>query len=257
MIYLAFLLMIVGCLAAVAYLFLPFFWFFIGAFGVMLGCIPTLMIIYLIAPRIFYYKVRIFEDRDEGAYVEHDFRARKVKGKDEYEYLETPTGTRFKFSDLKYFFSGIQGQLFGDLYRGAGAGKESQLFPIEFELSKKEKSRFRKKIIPMDQRAWFSNNRVLGYIKEATKIPIDVKLQALQMMATLGIVMIIAVVMILGPTWYEESLDLIRQEASKKLQLYDQVLKQMEEHKPILCQYEIVNPATPATPGKQPEAPPG
>lgn len=247
----------VGGFAALAFMFIPFLYFLIGGFGVMIGVGPTLILIYLVGPRMYYYKIRFYEDRGgRGAYVEKDFRARLVKGKDEQEYLETPLGERFRFTELKYFQSGCKGQLFGDLFRGQGTGKESQVFPVRMEISKKDKDEIRKKVIPVDQRAWFSNNRVLGYIKEATKIPLDMKLQMITTFSFISAVLMIAIVLIFYPMFLEETTTVLRADAAGKAAMYKQLLDSLEASQPIVCQYDIINPVPPTPPEPPPESPP-
>lgn len=254
MIHIIMLMVIVGIGATMAFMVTPLNIFIIGAFGVIIGVLPTILIFKAIAPRMYYYRFRLYEDREDGVYIEKDVSARKVKGKDQYEYLETPTGQRYRFPGLEFFHSGAGGMLYGDTFRAAGSGKESQLFPIKLDITNKKE--IRKKIIPVGQRVWFSDNRVLGYIKEATKMPTDMKLQMIQMVSIMAIVVMVAVVMIFAPTWYEESLDLARSEASNRLQVWDQLLTKIDNSEPILCNYEVTNPE-PITPPPILEPPPG
>lgn len=236
-------IMIIAAFGILGFMYLPMLYFLIGGFGVMIGVGPTLIIIYIMAPRMYYYKFRLFEDRAAGAYVEKDVRARRITAKDGYEYLETPSGDRFRFHDLEGFFSGTKGQLFGDFFRVAGQGKESQIHPIQFDLENVNEAR--KKIIPVDQRAWFSNNRVIGAIKEATKIPTDVKLQMLTTFGFIGAVLLIAIVLIFYPMFLEETTAQLRADAAGKIAIYNSLLKSLDEHKPVLCQYELIVPETP------------
>ncbi len=239
--YMIMLVAVVVCIGIAAYNFIPTWPFFIvGLFGVIIGVGPTLIIIYLMAPRMFYYRFRLYEDRENGTYVEKDVRARKIKGKDNYEYFETPDGQRFRATDIKHFVSGFKGQIFGDLFRSAGSGKESQVHPIKFDLS--NKNEIRKKTIPVEQRAWFSNERIIGSIKEVTKIPIDTKMQAVQVMGVIGVVMMLTVVMIFGPTWYEETTEIQKQNAAEKVAAWNQVLERIDRSQPIMCKYEVEVP---------------
>lgn len=281
------LVMIAGWLGAMAFLFIPnFLWFLIGLFGFMLGIGPVLIITKLMAPRMYYYRFRIFEDRGSGAYVEKDLRGRKVTGKDNHEYLETPTGQRFRFSELKHFMAGTGGQLFGDFFRTAGQNNESQLSPMALQGKEKEVAEGKKKgkdkhestglpipidlsniadirlkTIPVDHRAWFSDNRVLGYIKEATKLPMDAKMQVLQTMTFVGAVLMVAIILLFYPTYVEEMTAYLNKDASQKAAVYQQLLDTINDNQPILCQYEITQPVPVPAPEPEPvpppEAPPG
>lgn len=243
-------------IGAMVWLFVPFLYFLIGLMGFMLGVGPVIMIIKLMAPRMYYYRARIYEDRSDGVYVEKDIRGRKVKGKDGHTYLETPSGEKFRFSSLEYFVSGTGGQLFGDFFRTEGTGKDSQLFPVKLNMEEKHIYDVRKNTIPVDQRAWFSDNRVLGYIKEATKVPLDTKMQVLQTMSFIGAVLMVAVIMLFYPTYLEEMGAYLQKDASQKAAAYQQLLDTINENQPIICNYEVSQPVV-QQPQTSQTSPPG
>jgi len=239
MIFIFLLLVIVGSGLTVSFLFMPANIFILCGLGIAIGSMSMFMITSLFGPRIFYYRLRLYEDREgDGVYVEHDVRARKIKGKDGYDYLETPTGQRYRFPGLKYFHSGEKGQLFGDVFRGAGTGKESQLFPII--VNAKNKHEIEKKIIPVEQRAWFSDTRVLGYIKEATKMPMDTKMQLLNTAVSLGVVMLIAVTLLFYPMYAQEMEEISKQKMAALASQHEELAK-IYDNQPIVCQYEVVS----------------
>ena len=194
-----------------------------GAAGATITICCILVIQKKIYPSIFKVVVRVYAERYGGMTIIEQTRGKIVKDKKGYEYLETPSGKRYKMVDRKYIMKGndpyvdifdtkIQ-QFPITLNYESVNGTETLKFknkdevdtffsqvgsncPVTFDTDNLEE--VHKQIISENQRAWFAD-QVIPNIKEITKPPMNDKIQIAAIISLMSVVIVFVMGMALGP----------------------------------------------------------
>jgi len=207
-----------------------------------------------IASVMYPIKVRGYGERYDSLAVTSDTRARVVKDKKGYEWLELINGKRFKMPNRKYMMKGKD--IFVDLF-----DTKEQQFPITLvfkENDEKESKQINnerelfefvrkrpivldrkniedvyKKIIPEEQRVFFAD-KVIPTITEATKPPTNQWMQIIPIISVVTLCAILIVGMLFVPEYWMKSEEYGRKFMSA-LAEKEEALKEFVATSPIVC----------------------
>ena len=166
-----------------------------GAGAVIMAC-SFLVIQKKIYPSIFKVVVRVYAERYGGMTVIEQTRAKIVKDKKGYEYLETVGGKRYKMVNRKYVMKGNDPYV--DIF-----DTKIQQFPVSVDMKNLEE--VHKEIISENQRAWFAD-QVIPNIKEITKPPkTNDLIQIAAAVSLMAVVIIFVMSMAMGPDFLQKT----------------------------------------------------
>jgi len=186
--------------------------------------------------------VRAYGERYDSLAVTDNTRARVVKDKKGYEWLETIRGKRFKMPGREYMVKG--NCVFVDLF-----DTKEQQFPITIKMD--NMAEIHKKIIPEEQRTFFAD-KVIPSIKEATKPPIDKWMQLVPIISVVTLCFILITGMLFVPEYWIKS-EQYSQKFFSALEDKENQLKLFVSESPIVCNC----PGSGKGEIEKPEPPPG
>lgn len=193
-----------------------------------------------IAAIMYPIRLRGYGERYDSLAVTSDTRARVVKDKKGYEWLELINGKRFKMPARKYMMKGK------DVYVDVFDTKEQQ-FPITIDKSNLKE--VHKKIIPEEQRVFFAD-KVIPTITEATKPPTNQWMQIIPIISVVTLCAILIVGMLFVPEYWMKSQE-YGQRFMSALAMKEQQLQEYVATGPLICQCGDGGKAV------KPEPPPG
>lgn len=212
---------------------------FAGSGGVVVLCFVVAWEVKL-KKTMYPVRVRGYGERYDSLAVTDDTRAKVIKDKKGYEWLETISGKRFKMPGRKYIMKG------NDMHVDLFDTKEQQ-FPITID--KVNLTDVHKKIIPEDQRVFFAD-KVIPSIEEATKPPVNQWAQLIPIISVVTLCALMIVAMLFVPEYWAKS-----DEYSKKfMAALNQKETQLQEYvatSPLVCHCNYDGESA------KPEAPPG